>query len=355
MTGTVYLERLSDPSAAPTVAQWTSNPDSGADTATDSLRYLIVDQTLITVVDTAATPVAATSRKRATADAAQAFWRLPVADSLGSIENNASLAFPSSLAAGSTAWLSWPNRPFTSAAELLLVPQGSAREILEHYRRLTPAESGTTGLGQGAPIALSLLLDAVHVPTRFAGIHVTTGTAVDTTLTAAGIYSGTSQSPAATVTANQLSSWREPGRVNLNTVVAEDVWNAVVAGPLDAAVRSSTAAALRTTPAQTLGHALALSGGGSPTPAADTDATNLPVNRNPLHGIYTATRLANSVTPRSNVFAIWITIRESVANDPDSVRYRRAFYVVDRSIPVGFEDGRDHNVQDCIRLRRIIE
>jgi hypothetical protein len=345
MSGTVYLERLSDLSVAPTAAQWTADP--AAVSATGTVCYLVVDQTPITVVNTGTTtpPVAATSRKRATADSAQAFWRPPAADSLGEVQNNATLTFPSSLAAGSTAWLPWPNRPFTSAAELLLVPQGTAVQILENYRRLTPAESGTTGLGKGAPVPLALLFDAVHVPTRFAGIH-TTGTA---NLSAHGIH-------AATVTANQLSSWREPGRVNLNTVVAEDVWNAVVAGPLTTAVRSSTNAALRGTPAETVGHLLALSGGGgsNPLPAGDTDP-NLPADRNPLHGIYTATRLANTVTPRSNVFAIWITIRESVAGDPDSVRYRRAFYVVDRSIPVGFEDGVDHNVWDCVRLRRIIE
>jgi hypothetical protein len=355
-TGTVYLERLSDPSAAPTASQWSANPDSGADTATDPQRYLVVDQTEIDVVNTATVPVAATSRKRLTTDPSQAFWRPPATDLLvsGSVQNNSSHQFPSTLATGSTAWLPWPNRPFTSAAELLLVPQGKAVEILQNYRRLTPAESGTIGLGKGAPIPLSLLFDAVHVPTRFAGIHTTTGTAADADLAAAGIYSGTSQSPAATVTANQLSSWREPGRVNLNTVVAEDVWNAVVAGPLPQTVRSSTVAALRTIPAQGLGHALALSGG-SETVISDTTSPGLAAHLNPLHEIYTATRLANTVTPRSNVFGIWITIRESVANDPDSVRYRRAFYIVDRSIPVGFEDGRDHNVWDCVRLRRIIE
>jgi hypothetical protein len=78
-------------------------------------------------------------------------------------------------------------------------------------------------------------------------------------------------------------------------------------------------------------------------------------DKNPLHEIYTATRLANTTTPRSNVFGVWITLRESVPNDPDSVRYRRAFYIVDRSIPVAFRNGSDTNVWDCVRVRRIIE
>jgi hypothetical protein len=45
----------------------------------------------------------------------------------------------------------------------------------------------------------------------------------------------------------------------------------------------------------------------------------------------------------------------SVPGDPDSVRYHRAFYVIDRSIPVAHEPGKDHNVWDAVLLRRVIE
>jgi hypothetical protein len=76
---------------------------------------------------------------------------------------------------------------------------------------------------------------------------------------------------------------------------------------------------------------------------------------NPTHNIYTATRLANTATTRSNVYGVWITIRESVANDPDSIRLHRAFYIFDRSLPVAFEPGQDHNVWDAVLLRRIIQ
>ena len=90
----------------------------------------------------------------------------------------------------------------------------------------------------------------------------------------------------------------------------------------------------------------------------DTKATYrqvVDVDLNPQHKIYTASRLANTATVRSNVFAVWVTLRESISGDPDSVKYHRAFYIIDRSIPVGFEAGKDHNVKDTIRLRRIIE
>jgi hypothetical protein len=245
----------------------------------------------------------------------------------------------------------WPNRPFVSSAELTLVPRGHALGMLQNYTQLTPSTpTGTTAGAIGIPMAPQLLFDAVHVPSRFAGIHQTyTGDLSATT----GIFSTGSN---AITTVNQLSSFREPGRVNLNTVPSDDVWNAVVAGQLPAPIVSRTASTITTVgPAESMYATLSLASGTGSLIVSDTTSAQLAVNLNPLHGIYTATRLANTTTPRSNVFAVWITLRESVANDPDSVKYHRAFYIVDRSIPVGFEEGKDYNVWDCVRLRRIIE
>ena len=161
---------------------------------------------------------------------------------------------------------------------------------------------------------------------------------------------------------DQLTAYREPGRVNLNTVTSDDVWNAVVAGPLVQTgtttpdpVRDRSAANFAADPAKTTAALLSLSGTGTlivtDTNAAIASGTAF----NPVHSIYTITRLANSATIRSNVFAVWITLRESIQNDPDSVKYHRAFYIVDRSIPVAHEAGKDHNVWDSVILRRIIE
>jgi hypothetical protein len=246
------------------------------------------------------------------------------------------------MASGNTAWLPWPNRPFVSSAELLLVPRSDSLGVLQNYQRPTPGNQSAVGL----PVPTALLFDAVHVPTRFAGIHRTYTTDYSD-LT--GIFNSTTP-------VNQLSSFREPGRVNLNTVGFDDVWNAVVAGPLATSATSRTAANFAAAPAKSTANLLALSSSSATVVSDTTSATTvLAHDRNPLHAFYTATRLANSVTPRSNVFAIWITLRESTANDPDSIRYRRAFYIVDRSIPVGYEEGKDNNVHDTIRLRRIIE
>jgi hypothetical protein len=121
-------------------------------------------------------------------------------------------------------------------------------------------------------------------------------------------------------------------------------------------VVSRTTANLASNPAQTISALLKL-GAGSGVMVSDTASAPVVLgwDKNPLHRFYTATRLANTVTPRSNVFAVWITLREMVPGDPDSVRFHRGFYVIDRSIPVGYEPGRTHNAWDCVRVRRIVE
>ena len=86
-------------------------------------------------------------------------------------------------------------------------------------------------------------------------------------------------------------------------------------------------------------------------------------------------RISNLTTTRSNVYAIWITVgyfEVAHANinsaypdgytlgaelgwDRGEIRRHRAFYMVDRSIPVAFEPGENHNVDRAILLRRFIE
>ena len=41
--------------------------------------------------------------------------------------------------------------------------------------------------------------------------------------------------------------------------------------------------------------------------------------------------------------------------DTGTTTRHRAFYVIDRSIPVAFEPGEDHNVDQTILLQRMIE
>ncbi|NDC64122.1 MAG: hypothetical protein EBZ59_09105, partial [Planctomycetia bacterium] len=379
-TATISLERLSDPrvflpvsgslagpyvpgtymgtsplATFPVSSVWDSSEPLASGTI--PVRYIVVDSCTISVCETGTgnamanptLPVAGFISCRT--GSTGPFWlpSQPLATSF-------SLSQPLQLlasASGSTAWLPWPNRPFVSSAELLLVPRVDQLGLLHGYTRPTPFNQSTVGL----PVAPDLLFDAVHVPTRFAGVHRTDLTGFGT---AVGIFT----------TVNQISSFREPGRVNLNTITGTDVWNAVVAGPRSAPVQVFVTGSgflppsgtVSGTAARNMAHLLALSGSGTgygAVVASDTAAPGTAMATgttwNPLHTIYTATRLANTTTPRSNVFAVWVTLRESSVGNPDSVRMRRAFYIVDRSIPVGYEEGRDHNVRDCIRLRRIIE
>jgi hypothetical protein len=345
-TARLYLERLSDPSRQPTAQEWQDDPLAGLASGTATLRYVVVDSVVVNNTNTNTAPQAASvqSRRRS------ALWRNQSSDFvIGATLSVAigSADLPTTIPPAerdTVAWFPWPNRPFVSATELFLVPRGDSRDVLGNYQVITEMTAPAVTIPLSANLTADRLFDAVHVPTRFAGIHVSgSGSA----LASAGIWPTTN-------TVNQLSSFREPGRVNLNTVTSRDVWNTVVGGPLSS-VAVPFPASLLSAPGQSLAALLGLGTGTVPVPDTGVPLEILNRDKNPLHRFYTATRLANTVTPRSNVFAVWITLRESVAQDPDSVRYHRAFYIVDRSIPVGFEEGRDLNVWDCVRVRRIIE
>jgi len=364
-SATVFLERLSNPGTPASAAEWAATPlAANSASGTSPQQYVVVDSATMSIVNTGTqiTPsLQLASTRRDVSSGTTAPWRAAV-----TVETVAS-SYPTITSSTSTAWMPWPNRPYVSSAELMLVPRGHAMGMLHNYQQLTPATAVDATLAIGIPVSSDLLFDAVHVPTRFAGIHQTYALdlSAETGIFSTGVNTVT--------TVNQLSSFREPGRVNLNTIPSADVWNAVVAGPLEGPVQSGTGAGLGllgTTsnparPAKSMFEILCLSGSSSIIISDTTtvisgtrqpqDRAVLAYDQNPLHTIYTATRLANTATPRSNVFGVWITLRQSIPNDPDSVRYHRAFYIVDRSVPVAFEEGQDHNVWDCVRLRRIIE
>ena len=116
--------------------------------------------------------------------------------------------------------------------------------------------------------------------------------------------------------------------------------------------------------------------------------------RNPYFRYSPISRLSSMTTNRSNVFAIWVTIgffeveevepwaeldstqRARYGDDqnvynrvyPDGYRFGkeagietgevervREFAIVDRTIPVAFEPGANHNIDEMIRLRRKIK
>ena len=128
-------------------------------------------------------------------------------------------------------------------------------------------------------------------------------------------------------------------------------------------------------------------------------------DRNPFFRYRNLIRLANLVTCRSNVYAVWITvgffevtparpdtvppavlemlhppndndlrrfynnlynnlrlfypdgwiIGPELGSDTGQIKRHRMFFIVDRTIPVAFERGRNHNVDKAILVKRIIE
>ena len=95
-------------------------------------------------------------------------------------------------------------------------------------------------------------------------------------------------------------------------------------------------------------------------------------NRNSFFRNSMRQRIGNIATTRSSVFAIWITVgffetdsngnllnvagggNELGADTGDSRRHR-GFFIYDRSIPTAFEPGQNHNVDDGILVKSIIE
>ncbi len=135
---------------------------------------------------------------------------------------------------------------------------------------------------------------------------------------------------------------------------------------------------------------------GLPFLTADTAEGYRNANRNPYFRYSPISRLSSMTTTRSNVFAVWITVgffeveeappwtgsyangtpvqtvhptidtysraypdgyqftKEAGSDTGQEVRVRK-FAIVDRTIPVGFQPGANHNVKETIRLKREIE
>ena len=284
----------------------------------------------------------------------------------------------------------WPNRPFVSQYELLMVPASApstlAMELGSHTG--TPATTFADGFphtlnfffanSSGDP-QLGRLFEYLHVPSKYSGAQV----ALDP-----GSLSGV---PGFAPPFNVLSSYREPGRVNLNTIEGEQdeggndysrVWEAVMHGA-------------STETASTKHRGSDYSGGGLsepfhgpgevtvPSEGGGSSDTAMPLldaglgfedtsqSESPFLRYQPINRMGNLTTTRSNVYAVWMTLgffetnsQGNFSRDADGnlretggsdIERHRAFYMIDRSIPVGYENGHDHNTDDVFRVKRYIE
>jgi hypothetical protein len=341
-------------------------------------------------------------------------------------------------------WLWWANRPLNTVVELAMVPVGGPSELPRIHtvgtggatdpNSLAPAFYHLPGLlenttppapwdaitGRNATGAPSLF-DFVHVPSPFAAVYSTvrsgTTAGIDATNSAALRHLGLDVFPL-----NQVSNFREPGRVNVNTIRHAGVWRALfgsVSAQGDADVSATgTDTLLDKLPGWDANHPVVknlqelyqrMPNAGESTfvgnprngglldrfvterdrnnngimdaaydanndgridpndPAEQAEDVNgngvldnndhRDTNRNAYFRYQTMNQLANVTTVRSNVFAVWVTIGyfTDTGSEVSPVRRNRGFYIFDRSIPVAYEQGRDHNVRDAILLRRVIE
>lgn len=401
-------------------------------------------------------------------------------------------------------WFVWNSRPYANPLELLFVPWGSSSELLKPvnfslgvnstFTTANPYVAGTTaasfatvpyshlmdlfdstvtsnGTVTSQGIDLYRLLEYVRVPSRFVGLE----TQINPALT----------QPPSTATAGYtshhfhppfhwLSSYREPGRINLNSLNSRYVWQGLMnAWPggysnIDWGNASGTTSlwvpflqsrrwenkyttGFSATPTTELQLLLAMratmptrienpfrsyagqylvplhstASGGTDMGANIGTAANATLlrqdprgpqgtltNAQPLFANQLTTalsspaanpqdpsrhayfnyaglqRLSNLTTTRSNVYAVWITMgyfecrgysptaspksngsyTQWAAAHPDGVELvqelgadtgditrHRAFYIFDRSIPVGFARGHDLNYEKAVLVKRFIE
>ena len=116
-----------------------------------------------------------------------------------------------------------------------------------------------------------------------------------------------------------------------------------------------------------------------PTAGSNRPLFHLPtdpsVPANPATRLHGMNRLFNLTTNQANCYAVWITLGKFevsfVGPSPqipdgyslgaelgfeDGTQQRhRSFYIIDRTIPVGYETGKNHNTANCILLRRFLE
>jgi hypothetical protein len=100
-------------------------------------------------------------------------------------------------------------------------------------------------------------------------------------------------------------------------------------------------------------------------------------NRNPYFRYQALQKLGSVFSNHSNVFAVWITVGyfevtpapngvdaghpdgytlgAELGSDTGNISRHRAFYIFDRSIPVGFIRGQDINQDKAVLLKRFIE
>ncbi len=284
--------------------------------------------------------------------------------------------------------------------------------LMNYWHSSSAASAGTPTEDS---LNLHRIFDFVTVPSRFADARRTFNF-VDMQYDPA---TGNGMSPFYQLSPpfNWVSNFRDPAKPNINTVYSPSMWNAILKGRVhptwnelvdsrrgygamnDGIVKYENLPTFFANPFRGEG-----SGGLVPaslagplqrpdvdtgllrtnhiTPSMNPTAGDRPLfadtnntqacndfTRQPYFHSENLHRMSNLVGTRSNVFAIWLTVGyfevDQTMNPPrlgaeigsqtGEVKRHRAFYIFDRSIPVAFEPGENHNVDKAVLVRRMIE
>ena len=325
-------------------------------------------------------------------------------------------------------WLTWNNRPFVTPLELMLVPRSRSSRLLRNDFSLSGALASesygtqnspfnhllnffhSTGSVPDQPAHLHRIFDFLEVPSPYLGTEKWYNPNHFTSMNS-GSVADTLRPPF-----NKLSRFRDPGRVNINTIFDAEVWEGVAKGipSMDSSgfaaalaasrqgysgtglnssfpsrfanpFRPATSAHLAPLPSwQKSGNDVtllrpsgAISATATPLFSYSSSAHYRNTQRNPFFRYRGMQHLSNMMTTHSNVFAVWVTVgyfevepnptgvdaahpegyrlSREVGIDTGEIKRHRGFYLIDRSIPVAFEPGENHNVDQAILIRRFIE
>ena len=310
------------------------------------------------------------------------FWQAPGQELISKAGPTTQLPSDELLNQSNRDALNWANRPFVSQAEIALVPPGNGVELFQQIRppaatdeyfylasssdssQPKKAFNPDPSVGRSKFEIARDLLAATRVMSRASGANrrIDVSQFTQQEKEALGLYrSGLDVFPNG---ASQIACWREPGQVNLNLMPTEDVavsssinyethrsWRCVLGNQVTDAifpVSGTTSPFSGPDSAKPVTDLLGLG-----TPGQLFRDTTTQAGRHPFLSYKTAIKLGNVGTIRSNVFAVWITLR--VRNtQTDEKTYHRLFAIVDRSIPVAFAPGQDLNAANTIRLKRYI-
>ena len=281
----------------------------------------------------------------------------------------------------------FPNRPFNSVVELMLVPQVSAYELTSSLNAIDKPASGelltgnlpkylhpTNGIDFLSETG-SKIFDYVRVQTPF----VVTPMNVNT------YYVNENNQSVSTTAAQSGYRWtfREPGKININSITHPAVWAALLGAKTETEANAIAGLVSTTMYNDYWGKIFTENQGVRPRTFGASSANYIAANysifkmnntaqqcQSAANNVYFQTqlmqRLSNLTTTRSNVFAVWITVgffeydttnknigKEYGLDNGSRQRYR-AFYIIDRTRPVGYSPGRRMNADKTIILRRYL-